>query len=64
MDCLDCLDCQGEDQQWVMDQTCGEFECGPLVPTVSQWGIVCLMLLMMVGGTIVLKCEKYVLFNS
>lgn len=51
-------DCQGVDQQWRMDQTCGEANCGVLVPTVSQWGLVWLTLLMMIGGTIVLKREK------
>lgn len=54
---VDKQDCQGLDQQWSMDQTCSELDCGPLVPTVSQWGLILLTLLMMIGGTLVLKRE-------
>jgi len=48
-------DCQGPDLVWTQGQTCSQVECAATlqaIPTVSEWGLVLLTLLLLVGAKI------------
>lgn len=47
-------DCQGEKQEWYKGQACQDVAC-VAIPTVSEWGLVVMTLLILTAATAVLK---------
>jgi hypothetical protein len=46
-------DCTAEKDEWSQDTSCSQIECEPNpIPTVSEWGLIIMALLTLVGGAI------------
>ncbi|MFQ5512748.1 MAG: IPTL-CTERM sorting domain-containing protein [Candidatus Krumholzibacteriia bacterium] len=55
------VDCQGPSDVWSVGLTCSQVNCGqspPPIPTVSEWGVVVMGLLLSTAATIVLRRRR------
>ena len=50
-------DCQGENNEWTKGTTCTRVVCrvDVVIPTVSEWGLVVLTLLLLLGGKLAFR---------